>query len=150
MVPIFFLTQVWSLPCLVSQSKNMSMLLLRLDLSWPWCLKIKASSPKVTQSRNISLPRQLLSVLTAMLLTMDQNKSYIVDASKICHIDSSQLQQGFAKNYPWICQRCYMDLSKLSHRFVKVCTWICQVIMWICWSYWLDFSELLYVFLALC
>jgi len=31
-------------------------------------------------SRNLSLPYQLLSVLTAMLLTLEQNKIHVVDA----------------------------------------------------------------------
>ena len=34
------------------------------------------------KSRNLSLPYQLLSVLTAMLLTLEQNKSRVVDHNK--------------------------------------------------------------------
>ena len=83
---------------------------------------IKATSPKVTQPL---LASPAVVSFDSHVVDYGPKKNYIVDATKICLIGSSQLQQGFAKKYPWICQRCYMDLSRLSHGMLKVVTKIC-------------------------
>ena len=68
----FFFVRLKSDHCLalsVSHSVTPCLLCVRLDVTLA-----------CEDSRNLSLPYQLLSVLTAMLLTLEQNKIHVVDA----------------------------------------------------------------------
>ena len=70
--------------------------LLRLD----WC------DSGLKDSHNLSLSYQLLSVLTFMLLTLEQNKSHIVDvrtSQKPCY------HQFLSDPSIWQCFVCYID-----------------------------------------
>ena len=59
-------------------------------LMWPWHVKIHASSPKVTQPL-------LLSVLTAMLLTLEQNKTMLLmlEQNKTHDVDAGWKRMPF-------------------------------------------------------
>ena len=94
-----YLTQVRSLPFLVSKSLCHSVLVLRLELL------------------------DLSSLLHGFSLScsMDFFKSDIYK-----YMDFTKLLHGYVKFDVWIFPGYYMDLSKLIHGFVWVVTWICQ------------------------
>ena len=77
----FYQTQVYSLPCLVSQSVSQPVTnVVDTWLMWPWRVKIRSTSSKVTQPL-LALPA-VVSFDTAMLLMLEHNKSHVVDAGK--------------------------------------------------------------------
>ena len=90
------------MPCLVSNWVSQSLLLLRLDWCDPGLWRITQSLQK---SRNLFLPYQLLSVLTSMLLTLEQNKSIVVDAG--------------TKQKPWCHKSDLANFSPISDHFKK-------------------------------
>ena len=92
-------------PCLVSSS----LFFLRLD----WCDPgVWRFMKPLQKSLNQSLPYHLLPVLTAILVTTEQKKHFLVATTK--------RTQCFWCN---ICQSHNMELSKLWYGFVKVVTW---------------------------
>ena len=122
-------------------------------------------------SRSFSLPYQLLSVLTVMLLTLEQNISHVVDAGTkqrqccrcwtntravfssifirpkfhIALLCPSVRQSVLLLNFV---QSCYMDFSKLLDEFFKIDNGFLWCVTWICQN-WYKYFMLLHGFVKI-